>query len=402
MNPDRPTELISPQEAVHPGETLQSPPCPACGMPRDGCARFCGACGTPLQTPENSPSEDELALAGSTKIPKKREPQPTITGEQERRDDVIGTQPAAMPDHFFECKNCGSAIATQQDQRSYCCPFCDSSYVIELASQNSGQRPEFIIGFAVTKQQAQQKFFEWLGKNSFLRPGDLAAKSSTEKQRGVYLPFWHFSMEAYSTWNARIGQYWYRTETYTVTNSKGQTERRTRRVRETEWWPLSGSFRKYYSGYLVSASKGLPQKEALSIQPFDLRALVRFRPYFLAGWLSEEYKVAPEDAVSFAQQEFHQQQQRAIQRFLPGDTSSGLNVSSNFSTNGTDLVLLPVHVLSYRYRDKQYRFLVNGQTGRVIGEKPWSGVRISLMVAAIVVLILLVVFGILYATHLTN
>ncbi len=53
-------------------------------------------------------------------------------------------------------------------------------------------------------------------------------------------------------------------------------------------------------------------------------------------------------------------------------------------------MLLPVYVLSYRYRGKQYRFLLNGTNGKVVGEKPWSGGRI----VAIVILVLAIVIGV--------
>ncbi len=81
-----------------------------------------------------------------------------------------------------------------------------------------------------------------------------------------------------------IGEYWYRTETYTYKDKDGKTHTGTRQVQETEWWPLSGNHRKYYYGFLVSASKGLPQLEAIAIQPYQLNAWsVIARIILLAG-----------------------------------------------------------------------------------------------------------------------
>ena len=64
----------------------------------------------------------------------------------------------------------------------------------------------------------------------------------------------------------------------------------------------------------------------------------------------------------------------------------------------SDPVLLLVWIMAYRYRNKQYRFLVNGQTGKPIGQAPISYVRfmilVSLTVAALMfVLGLLVLMG---------
>lgn len=342
------------------------PPCPTCGAPREGNSKFCTACGSPLET---------------------REAPVSAQGDSGETD-------ATLPDHYFECDSCGSQVATSADQRSYVCPFCDSTYVKEIAVQESGrQRPEFIIGFGITADQAKQKYFEWLGKNSWFRPGDLAQKAVADKQKGVYLPFWHFSMHAASHWNAQIGEYWYRTETYTTRDSNGKTVTRTRQVRETEWFPLQGEHKRYYYGYLVPATRGITGKEAQAIQPYQLSSLSRYRPFYLAGWMAEEYSIDMAPAIEQTKAEFQRRQQQEVQNFLPGDTYRNVQVQTRFDVNGSDLVLLPVHVLSYRYRDKVYRFLVNGQTGKVVGEKPVSGKRITLFVLFIVLIIVAIVLA---------
>lgn len=341
-------------------------PCPACGAPREGTTKFCVACGTPLGTP-NVP----IVVAGES-----------------------GSSASALPTHTFQCKNCGSEVATSVDERSFNCPFCDSSYVVELPRERGRQRPEFVIGFAVTAVQAKEKFFQWLKANAWFRPGDLASKAIAEKQRGVYLPFWHFSMHAHSQWSANIGEYWYRTETYTTRDANGKTVTRTRRVQETEWFPLRGQHHRYYHGYLVPATKGISLAEARDIQPFQLSALARYRPYFLAGWMAEEYSIPLDDALVQCKAEFERRQQNEIHRFLPGDTSSGLSVSTQFEVGGSDLILLPVHVLSYRYQDKVFHFLVNGQTGKVVGTKPASAARITTAIVVAVAIIAAIIIAI--------
>jgi DNA-directed RNA polymerase subunit RPC12/RpoP len=335
--------------------------CPACGAPLEAHDRFCVACGA---------GNDKAAA-------------PTVT-------------PEALKKHF-RCETCGAEVSADANQRSFTCPFCDSNYVIEYAPQETGrQPPEFVIPFAVTHDQASEKFRVWLSSNSWFRPGDLAMAKVVEKLRGVYLPFWSFSMLAESGWSANIGEYWYRTETYTVTVN-GKTETRTRQVRETEWWDLSGRHHKYYSGYLVSGSRGLDQRDADRIKPFHLAGLRRYESGYLAGWLSEEYSRERDEALEICQRVFYEAVQRDVAAFLPGDTHRSLNVRTNFSSINSDLILVPIYLLAYRYRDKVYRFLVNGQTGKLDGDKPISGKRIAIAVAAGIVLIALVVltFGLL-------
>jgi len=285
-------------------------------------------------------------------------------------------------------------VATDPATRSYVCPFCDSTYVVEFSQDATGrQRPEFVIGFAVAPEDARHSFYRWIRTNSWFRPADLKTAQIAEKLKGVYLPFWSFSVLAQSRWSATVGEYWYRTETYTTTDSKGKIVTRTRRVRQTEWWPLAGRHHRYYSGYLVSGSRGLPQHQADRIQPFQLPALKRYEPYFLAGWLSEEYSVARDEAWEICQREFYQREHRNVAAFLPGDTHRDLSVQTEFTNVNSDLCLLPVYLLSYRYRGRLYRFLINGQTGKVAGDKPVSWLRIALAVAGGLLLLMFAVLA---------
>ena len=69
------------------------------------------------------------------------------------------------------------------------------------ASRRSGgrrapdrQRPEFVIGFAVTPEQALEKFRQWLASNNWFRPGDLeSGKAEVAEVLGVMIsagPLW--------------------------------------------------------------------------------------------------------------------------------------------------------------------------------------------------------------------
>jgi hypothetical protein len=353
--------LTETQPTAHdPTHAPQGEACPRCGAPHDKLDQFCPACGGGL------PRADA------------REP----------------AAPAVAVKHI-RCENCGAEITTDPEQRSYTCLFCDSTYVVEFSPEETGrQPPEFVIGFAIPPQQAQEHFHQWLSDNAWFRPGDLKSAQIKDKLRGVYLPFWSFTMLAKSRWDATIGEHWYRTETYT-TIENGKPVTRTRQVQETEWWPLAGKHHRYYSGYLVSGSRGLPQSEAERIKPFYLQELKRYTSAYLAGWSAEEYSIEQAAALEICQQEFYRQEQSNIAAFLPGDTHRGLSAETDFSNVSSDLILLPVYVLSYRYRDKVYRYLLNGQTGRSAGDKPVSGQRIAaaviggLVLLAVVVLIMM-------------
>ncbi|HLA85823.1 MAG TPA: zinc ribbon domain-containing protein [Thermoguttaceae bacterium] len=334
--------------------------CERCGSPIEREDRFCPGCG-------NDRSATALLIA-----------------------EVV-EKPAAPEQRRFACKNCGAEVAVDPDQRSYTCAFCDSNYVVELTGgENRRQPPEFVVGFSVTKEAAHEKFKQWIGTSNWFRPDDLHRAKVEENLRGVYLPFWSFSMLARSRWSAWIGEYWYRTESYT-TQVNGKTVTRTRRVRETEWWHLDGRHHEYHSGYLVSGSRGLKQADAELVKPFYLTALRRYEPRYLAGWLSEEYSVDRPEALATCRQEFLRRECDNVAAHLPGDTHRDLGVETELSEINSDLILLPVYLLSYRYGEKLYRFMINGQTGKAVGYKPWSWLKIGLAAAVVAALAVLTV-----------
>lgn len=333
--------------------------CHACGTPLDVDDHFCPSCGATQSVAPAGPIESALK--------------------------------------HIRCQSCGSEIETQQEQQSYVCPFCESTYVLEVPPSDDQPQVEFVIGFAVTPEVAEKKFKQWIADNSWFRPSDLALARPTERLRGVYLPFWHFAMLAHSQWHANIGEYWYRTETYTTRGPDGKTQTKTRRVRETEWWPLQGYHHRYYSGHLVSAASGLSQLEANSVMPFQLEALKRYDPSYLAGWQAEAATVMRSEALPISHQYFAQQEERNVAGFLPGDTYQGLNVSTSFSSETSDLCLLPIYLMNYRYQDQIYRFIINGRTGKIAGQKPYSKTRLAIFIVVILILIALVIglfFGI--------
>src|SRR5688572_20089652 len=128
-------------EAVSPSGTL----CSACATPIEPLDKFCPACGT------TNPDYHQLTPTRS-----------------------VSEGPTTLASKHFKCQQCGAEVATDPDQRSYVCLFCDSTYVMELPPDETGrQPPEFVIGFAVTPEQAQESFRKWLRGNSWFRPGDL-------------------------------------------------------------------------------------------------------------------------------------------------------------------------------------------------------------------------------------
>ncbi len=298
-----------------------------------------------------------------------------------------------LPTKSSSCQSCGAIISFGANETARTCTFCGSSAVLEVESMRQTLRPESLVPFQKTKDVAQQYFAQWL-RSLWFRPNDLKRLASVSLIQGVYIPYWVFDATLDSEWWAMAGEYYYTTETYTE-EVDGRTETRTREVRHTRWFPAAGSRHDIYDDHLICASRGLPLKLAAKLDSFDTHQLNPYDPSYLAGWRAEEYQLDLKPAWQQAVREIEQSQYDRCGRDVPGDTFMSLNVSNTFSETRFKHVLLPIWIAGYRYRDKTYQFLVNGQTGEVEGDAPYSVWKIAFFVLAL--LALMIVFLMIYA-----
>lgn len=333
--------------------------CASCGGPAEEGASHCPACGVAFPGAEPPASSSSPLTAG------------------------------------FGCNSCGATVACEPGRGSYACAFCGSTYVVELPGAGLARLvPEFVVPFRLDQEEAGRIFQRWC-RSDFFAPQEVRRAGRWDRLQGVYIPFWTFSMRAESTWEADIGEYWWETVTETRTDSQGKTHTTTRQVRHTEWHPLQGRHHGYHSHHLVSGSTGLPQGEAEQVFPFELVEMRRYRPHLLAGWLAEAFSVTREDALAACQQDFTEAEGRQIRDFLPGDTHKGLEWTTRFQEVSDDLLLLPFWIGTFRYKDKLYRFVLNGQTGRVTGDLPMSRWKVAAVVVPVLILLAVLVFFIL-------
>jgi hypothetical protein len=253
------------------------------------------------------------------------------------------------------------------------CPYCGSVRVLEEPHDASRIPPESVVPFCIDRVRAETLFREWM-RSLWFRPNALKNGSALADMRGVMVPYWTFDAHAESSWTAMAGYY------YTVTVGSGKNQHTETRVR---WVPAAGSRTDDYDDLLVCASRGLDAGLVGKIEPFDLGALVGFRGEFLAGWHAEAYGVDVREGWAAAERRMLAEQVRRCSGDVPGDTQTALSVSTDLSGRKYRLALLPVWVCAYRFRNRAFRFLVNGQTGEVQGEAPWSWVKIALLALGI-------------------
>jgi len=284
-----------------------------------------------------------------------------------------------------QCRSCGANVQVAPNERTVACTYCASTMVMVAPADANSIQPESLVPFHIARPQATASFQTWLATRWF-RPSDLARMAKLEQIVGVYVPFWTFDADVQSQWTAERGHHYYVTETYqTVEN--GQSVTRTREVQHTRWEPASGFRADHYDDALVCASRGLPETLAGKLCTFDTTRLVAYAPSYLAGWRAESYAIDLPTAWTRARGRIEQTQAQRCSGDVGGDVHRSLSVANEFSGETFKHVLLPVWVAAYRYGDKPYRFLVNGQSGDVVGDAPLSVWKITLLVLVILAVI---------------
>jgi hypothetical protein len=257
-------------------------------------------------------------------------------------------------------------------------------------------KPESLLPFQVEQSQAVTLFRQWLGRG-FFRPNPVRkiAKEADARLQGVYLPFWTFDAYTSSWWRADAGYSYTVSETYWTTDDRGRRVQRTRDVQKIRWEPASGHLPLSFDEVLVPATRSVEHNMVERIYPFDTKALVPYEPGFLSGWAAEAYTVDLREAWATGQEIIEQRVRVTCAREVPGDTHRNLRVDTAFSSMTYKHVLFPIWIASYRYQNKVYHFLINGQTGEVQGQAPisWIKVVLVIIVALIILTCLFMVFS---------
>lgn len=191
------------------------------------------------------------------------------------------------------------------------------------------------------------------------------------------------------TWfQGDVGHHYY--EETRVKDAQGNMT--TQREKKTRWQRGSGWRNGEHRDVLACASKGVDRSLVVAIEPWDMKGRQPYTPQFLAGWEAERYGLESEDAWTElgkprVEKEEQQECERKLQADYKGDTTRSVSISVRYSDLRSRHMLLPAYISAYTYEGKTFRFMINGQTGEVQGERPYSALKIVLFIAAIIAII---------------
>jgi hypothetical protein len=284
-----------------------------------------------------------------------------------------------------QCQSCQAISLFDATRVAQRCEFCGSPAIVPYAKTRNVIYPESLLPFAVSEGQVRESIRRWYASRWFA-PNRLKHAALTDRVGGIYLPYWTFDARVHARWTAEAGHYYY--ETRTVTRNGRRETVQERRVR---WVPAAGELDTVFDDELVPATQGIHAALLRAIEPFPTADL---RPYdrgYVSGWVVEQYQL---DLIAAAERSRAAMDAKVRARCagdVPGDTYRNLDVAATYRDQTFKHTLLPVWLLHYDYGHKSYQVVVNGVTGAIAGEQPYSWIKIFFAVLALIIVALTII-----------
>jgi len=296
-----------------------------------------------------------------------------------------------LSENFVKCESCGASSTLEPNITSAHCPYCSTPLIVENAHDEKVIQPKSLLPFKLDKMEAKGAFKKWVDKLWFA-PGKLKkATLNFDHFKGVYIPYWTYDTDTFSQYLGQRGDYYYVTETYTETED-GKSVTKTRQVRKTRWRTVSGTVSKAFDDILVVATNSLPRKYLNKLEPWDMENLKPFDKSFLSGFITERYQVSLSDGFDIAKGIAETEIRELVRYDIGGDEQRITTLNTGYNDITFKHLLLPVFVSAYNYKGKLYQFLVNGRTGEVQGQRPWSWLKIAATVIAVILVIATIIY----------
>lgn len=269
----------------------------------------------------------------------------------------------------YSCPSCGAELICDQSTAATACPYCGNPAIVP--GQFSGAlRPDYILPFRLSKDDAVQTLRAHYKGKPFL-PRSFTSANHIEQIQGVYVPFWLFDGGAEGAASYRASN--------TNVFETGDYE-----ITETRHYHVVRAGSLAFEKIPVDASSKMPDDHMDSIEPFDYAQLRPFSTAYLPGYLADKYDVTIDDSRDRADTRCRETLAQALRDTVTGYGACVTEREDIALRRGkVHYALLPVWMLSTKWRGQDFLFAMNGQTGKLVGDLPTDRGRFWGMFAAI-------------------
>lgn len=361
--------------ALHVTEVTRTYPCQACGAPLvfDPTSQQlrCPACG------------NTLAIQG-------RPPQPLAKhdlGSTMRSLAALRAQAPATLEKEIVCQACGGHTRFTGSMTALRCPYCNTPIQRDdLKDAPARLAVDGVIPFRVDERTARAQIEQWINSRWFA-PNEFKKYRELGSFSSVYLAYFGYDADTTTQYSGQRGEHYY------VTVGSGNDQRQERRTR---WYVAGGVVTNQFVDVSGLANTGLDTGKVQQLEPWPMEYATPYQQEYIAGHLSRTYDNEPDQVFdTLVQPQLDAAIEATIRSDIGGDEQQISSKSITWNLLQFAHVLLPVWLLTVTYNQRPFQVFINGATGEVQGQRPYSKVKIALAViaAVIVALVLYVWFG---------
>jgi predicted RNA-binding Zn-ribbon protein involved in translation (DUF1610 family) len=276
---------------------------------------------------------------------------------------------------LLRCDGCGAEIAVEEATIATACPFCASPQVERVTAEEAAVQPGWVLPFQVRPDALVEPVRAWLGRG-WMHPGSLATLARVDRFSAVYLPYWVFDARASARYRCEVGK----ERTVTRRGSDGRMETHT----VIDWSWQEGTVDRHWKDVRVPGTSRVSARVLGRLAPgLDLGGLVPFAPGLLAGFSAQAYDVGLPAAWDQGRAVIRERTEEVCRQHAKrggGDHVRNMSMTASLDDEVWRYVLLPFHLSAYKYADRTWVVMVDGQTGTVAGQKPVVWWRIWLVI----------------------
>lgn len=315
----------------------------------EGTSLKCPSCGSPLMFDPNT-QKFSCEVCGSAFSKEEVEDKTLVLNQEDEVFDEVVKE--------YSCPSCGAEIMTDETTTTEFCAYCGNPVILK-GRVNGEIKPNLIIPFSISKEEAKKLIFKHLKRYGFV-PNSFHEEANLDKIQGIYYPFWESDIDTDSSLTAEC--------TKTTTWTSGD-----KRYTKTSYYNVYRKGDIHFEDISVIALKSADKKLVEGVLPFPIKDHIKFDMAYLTGFYAKKFDLTYDEVRAEVKHKLNEYSERVLQNTISGYGSVKVKSHNNHVKNiRKDYTFLPVWILNYKYGEKNYTFAINGVTGKLFGDLPIS------------------------------
>ena len=289
----------------------------------------------------------------------------------------------ANSERVVKCDTCGANVSAKGLNMTTACEYCKNDYVLDI-KEVEGIKPDAIVPFKFGPKEAAEYYQKGI-KKKFFAPSAFKKKVPDSSVHGFYAPVFLFDNKTVTKYSGLLEQ------RITTSDGKGGTTTTYISI------PISGVYDLDFKDYVFETCSHISKNDINGLLPYSFEGCCDYNADMLRGFEAESYADSLADCYAAAKKDMEAViKQRILSQYSYTDVK-WFKASTAYDDEEFTYRFLPIYVLDFIWKNKQYHNYVNGQTGKIGRGYPKSALKITILVLLILAAIAGIVVGIVFA-----